>query len=79
MRSIATLVGAAALVGALVVPAPAVAAESPLPQLTAGVCQAKDAELPTTASVLGGPFVRGVSDVPQAGQVTTAPQLCSAV
>ena len=80
MRRMATLVAAAALAGVLVVPAPAVAADSPLPeltQLTEQACTAKDAELPPKASVLVGPFVPEAPAVPQHAQAPQVPQVCS--
>ena len=57
MHQIARLLATAALAGAVIAPTPAFAAESPLPKLPPQVCQAPDADLPPTASVLIGPFV----------------------
>jgi len=82
MRRIVTLLPAAALAGALVVPGSAVAAEAPLPQLshqdlTQQACQAKDPQLPPRASVLIGPFVPKAPAVPQQAQAPQTPQICS--
>lgn len=88
MRRIVTLVAAAALVGTVLTPSPAVGAESPLPQLTPEVrqalcqtpAQAPEADLPTPASVLLGPVDRQVPDAPQAPaapQAVQSPQVCS--
>ena len=73
---IATVLAAAALTAAFL-PAPAAAAESPLPQLTQQICQAQNAQLPPTASVLVGPFVPEAPAAPQAAQPAQSFQVCS--
>ncbi len=73
---IATVLAAAALTGA-VLPAPAAAAESPLPQLTQSICQARNTTMPSTVSVLVGPFVPQTPAAPQAAQPTESFQVCS--
>jgi hypothetical protein len=77
MHQIARLLATAALAGAVIAPTPAFAAESPLPKLPPQVCQAPDADLPPTASVLIGPFVPQAPAMPQDLRDTAAPQLCA--
>ena len=71
MRRLATLLAAAALVGALWVPSPAVATESPLPGLTPELQQA------LCQTPLRAPDRAMDKAVPQAAQGVQSPQLCS--